>query len=1508
MNLSRFLHFRVFVPVFVLPLIVALCCACGHPPGTIDPTVTNVTATAATLGGNAADGGANSNGNSQDISSRGVVYAIKAKEAEPAIDHHGVTTVPEGGTGEGVFTVNVTGLQPGTEYAFRAYTNGGGDTGYTEVVTFTTLTPASVSAPTSTGITEDTAILGGTIVANGNPITERGVVLSLKAENDDPRLGGTRVTTFTDAATGDGVFTVPATDLKIGSEYVFRAYVTASGFTSYSESATFSTLSLGTVDGREISAATPHPDGKILVAGSFSALAGEAHDNIARLQAGGSVDAAFTYGYTGFGDLTAVSVQDDGKILVSGFGFLQRIDSSGTVDPTFNPSIAYGNINAVAIQPDGKIVIGGTFLDVNAETRFWLARLNANGTTDTGFNLGDAINSPNNPVNSIVIQPDGKILIAGDFSEVHGITRKGIARLNDDGSLDTTFVPNLGGFPNVQCLLLQPDGKILIGGYNIDFARLNSDGSVDTSFAGRSLSVQTVSLQADGRIIVGGDFTSVNGQPRDGVARFDATGALDPSFAPGFGYFVNSLSLLADGTLLIGGADSPAGPGKSLLAFADAGDAVQELSVPSQSRVVWKRGGSAPEATRVTFDLSTDGGTTWTPLGVGSKIATGWELTGLSLPSNGMVRARGRVPSGWYNGSSGLIEQVVPYPFPIVTNPTLTGLTATGATVGGTVEVGFGVAITERGIVFAKTEENADPQIGGADVTKLVSPGGFGTFTVNLTGLDLTTDYTFKAYATNVNGTTYSSKATFSTPSNPLVTERTAVVTGDTTATLGGNVTSDGGSPITERGVVFARTADNGDPLLGGTNVIKKVEGQTTQGVFTLAVTDLAQGATYSYKAYATSAAGTGYTTVGTFTTFGAPTVILPTVTAITDTSATLGGTVQLDGGSAITMRGVGYLKTADIEADRLISDQDKATRIPVAGTTGSFTTAVSGLTPGTAYTFVAFATNAYGTTTTTPLGTFTTTGAAPSSPEPSALPGSFSGEGASGSPDLPLAAEVDAGFDAGIQPDRYVQAIAVQADGKLVIGGDFGEVDGAPHSMIARVNPDSSLDAAFSPQIDGAVNSIVIQPDGKILAGGLFSSVDDQTRYNIARLEADGTLESVNTFAPGAGADATVYGIALQADGKILIGGLFETVQGVARKGIARLQANGILDTTFDPGTGTDASVFSIAVQLDGKILIGGAFQDVDGTARQRIARLTETGAVDTTFNPGAAANDLVTGVALQPDGKVLVSGYFSGGITRLTSTGAPDPAFTPGSGANDRVYTTAIQTDGKILIGGIFTGHNGTPINRIARLSVNGALDATFDPGSGADDEVDAVALAEDGSLYLGGLFQNVDGTAISGLARLDNDAATETLTVVDGTALTWQRDGARPEIPQADFEISTDGGTTWTDLGAGARVAGGWEIAGLDLPVNGLVRSSGRTSGGFLGGSAGVVEESATFNHQGLISSLQSQLAAANANVAKLTKQIKAAKKKKNKAKAKKLTKSLKTAMALIPKINADLAKYP
>jgi hypothetical protein len=235
-------------------------------------------------------------------------------------------------------------------------------------------------------------------------------------------------------------------------------------------------------------------------------------------------------------------------------------------------------------------------------------------------------------------------------------------------------------------------------------------------------------------------------------------------------------------------------------------------------------------------------------------------------------------------------------------------------------------------------------------------------------------------------------------------------------------------------------------------------------------------------------------------------------------------------------------------------------------------------------------------------------------------------------------------------------------------------------------------------------------------------------------------------------------------------------------------------------------------------------------------------------------------------------------------------------------------VQPDGKILIGGIFTGYNGTTINRIARLTASGLRDTTFDPGSGADDEVDAVALAEDGSLYIGGLFQNVDGTAISGLARIANDPATETLTVVDGTALTWQRGGASPEIPQAEFEISTDGGTTWTDLAAPARVAGGWSLAGQALPRAGLIRSRGKTAGGFLGGSSGVVEATAVFDHNGVVAGLRGRLAASQRKEATLKKQIKAAKKKRKANLVKSLTKKLKAAAAATRKIRTNLAKYP
>ncbi len=155
----------------------------------------------------------------------------------------------------------------------------------------------------------------------------------------------------------------------------------------------------------------------------------------------------------------------------------------------------------------------------------------------------------------------------------------------------------------------------------------------------------------------------------------------------------------------------------------------------------------------------------------------------------------------------------------------------------------------------------------------------------------------------------------------------------------------------------------------------------------------------------------------------------------------------------------------------------------------------------------------------------------------------------------------------------------------------------------------------------NGAVYTTILQPDGKILIGGQFTTYNGITANRIARLNTDGTLDT--TFTVGTGADSSVNTITLQPDGKILIGGAFTTYNGTTVNHVARLNADGTLDTTFVTGTGTNGSVFTIALQPDGKILIGGWFTTYNGTTANYIARLNTDGTLDTTFTTGTS-NDM--------------------------------------------------------------------------------------------------------------------------------------------------------------------------------------------------------------------------------------------------------------------------------------------
>ncbi|MCL4787915.1 MAG: hypothetical protein KJ070_14165 [Verrucomicrobia bacterium] len=271
-------------------------------------------------------------------------------------------------------------------------------------------------------------------------------------------------------------------------------------------------------------------------------------------------------------------------------------------------------------------------------------------------------------------------------------------------------------------------------------------------------------------------------------------------------------------------------------------------------------------------------------------------------------------------------------------------------------------------------------------------------------------------------------------------------------------------------------------------------------------------------------------------------------------------------------------------------------------------------------------------------------------------------------------------------------------------------------------MNPDGSQDSVVNatPSTDEFVAGARRSPDGKFLVYGFFSGINGVARNNLARLLTSGAVDSSYNIATGP--DSGVNAAVLQPDGKLLIGGAFETVRGIARRGIARLNADGTVDATFTPGTGfMDSqsgfgSVYQLALQPDGRVIAVGYFDRFNGVVRNRVARLNRNGTLDTTFNAGTGP---------------MNEGY---------------PALF------DRV---TLQPDGKIVLGGGFHTFHGQRFPGLLRLKPNGALDDSFSPGSfSLDGSIASVAFAPDGPMLVGGGFSSFGGFPCSGLVRLKND----------------------------------------------------------------------------------------------------------------------------------------------------------
>ena len=385
-----------------------------------------------------------------------------------------------------------------------------------------------------------------------------------------------------------------------------------------------------------------------------------------------------------------------------------------------------------------------------------------------------------------------------------------------------------------------------------------------------------------------------------------------------------------------------------------------------------------------------------------------------------------------------------------------------------------------------------------------------------------------------------------------------------------------------------------------------------------------------------------------------------------------------------------------------------------------------------------------------------------------------------------------DNGSGAGIGADEYVYSMVIQQNGKIIINGGYTTYNGSPQKSISRLNTDGTLDNGFTiSEITGLITTALIQADGKIIIGGSFTSINSTPRKNIARLNADGTLDT--SFISGTGANQTVFKIVTQIDGKIIISGDFTTYNGVSRNRIARLNIDGSLDTTFDPGTGANGRIIPIAIQSNEKIIIGGDFTTVNSITRNRIAQLNSDGSLDTSFDPGTGLNSGSNSIAVQLDGKIIIGGSFTAfndisqnRITRLNADGSLDTSFNIGIGTNSTVNAISTQSDGKIVIGGTFTTYNGVSRNGIARLNTDGSLDTSFSVRSGTgngnvtSNSVYCSAILPDGKIIIGGDFTSYNGTLQNRIARLNADGSLDSTfnpsTAANDTVLTTaiQSDG--------------------------------------------------------------------------------------------------------------------------------------
>ena len=277
---------------------------------------------------------------------------------------------------------------------------------------------------------------------------------------------------------------------------------------------------------------------------------------------------------------------------------------------------------------------------------------------------------------------------------------------------------------------------------------------------------------------------------------------------------------------------------------------------------------------------------------------------------------------------------------------------------------------------------------------------------------------------------------------------------------------------------------------------------------------------------------------------------------------------------------------------------------------------------------------------------------------------------------------------------DYRAYTMHVDANQNIFVGGDFTTYNGSFRNDITKLDRYGHIDYSFKPGtgFNGSVMDIVTQPDGKVIVCGQFSSYNGTNVQNIVRLNPNGTID--NSFNAGTGFtgySANVLALGIQSDGKIIVAGDFGLYNGTSVSRIVRLLPNGSLDGTFTPSSGPNDFVLDLIVKPNDDILICGKFGTYAGTSRARIALLTNNGILNNFFVPASAyAHNDIRAMAIQNDGKILVGGEFYSytdsqdrRIGRLNSDGSADLTFVSNAAMYNFPESIGILPNGRIVIG---------------------------------------------------------------------------------------------------------------------------------------------------------------------------------------------------------------------------------